>query len=222
MRVRIGSMVIKGIVLLNQLNLELSEDAAPQGKSPMRRCIVTGEINPRENLLRFVASPEGLVVFDIKANLPGRGMWMVGTQENLETAIAKNLFMRAAKQKVQLSDNLAQQVQLSLFTRMLNLIQRAHSSRDMVNGFEKCTSAVQAGEVRMLIHANDAKEDGMRKLNNMAEESVVVIQPCSREELSNLLSIPNPVHLAVKSATLAKAIRNSYQVWARFLNKDRL
>ena len=38
---------------------------------PERRCIVTRETGPKAGLIRFVASPEGVVVPDVAGRLPG-------------------------------------------------------------------------------------------------------------------------------------------------------
>ena len=41
-----------------------------------RRDIVSGEIMPEARLIRFVAAPDGAVVPDVAASLPGRGLWV--------------------------------------------------------------------------------------------------------------------------------------------------
>ena len=39
---------------------------------PERRCLVTGEVRPRDGLMRFVVGPDDLVVPDLDNRLPGR------------------------------------------------------------------------------------------------------------------------------------------------------
>ena len=60
-----------------------------------RRCIVTGEVLPDAKLVRFVADPDGNVVPDVAAELPGRGMWVNATREAVKTAVARNLFAKS-------------------------------------------------------------------------------------------------------------------------------
>ena len=43
---------------------------------PERRCIATGEVQPKHGLIRFVVGPEGQVVPDLSEKLPGRGIWV--------------------------------------------------------------------------------------------------------------------------------------------------
>src|SRR5258708_16829920 len=62
-----------------------------------RRDIVSGEILPDNRLLRFVAGPDGSVVPDVTAKLPGRGLWVEASKDAVNKAVEKKLFARAAK-----------------------------------------------------------------------------------------------------------------------------
>ena len=55
-------------------------------ETPERRCIVTGETQPKAGLIRFVADPDGQVVPDLAEKLPGRGFWVVAERAALEAA----------------------------------------------------------------------------------------------------------------------------------------
>ena len=41
-----------------------------------RTCILSGQNLPREQLIRFVAGPDGHAVADLACKLPGRGVWI--------------------------------------------------------------------------------------------------------------------------------------------------
>ena len=64
--------------------------AAPGRKAPepQRRCLVTRASRPKGGLLRFVVSPEGVLVPDLGEKLPGRGLYVMPDRALLETAIA--------------------------------------------------------------------------------------------------------------------------------------
>ena len=51
-----------------------------------RTCIVTRKCGPPEDLIRFVAGPDGTVVPDLKAALPGRGAWVSARASLVERA----------------------------------------------------------------------------------------------------------------------------------------
>ena len=66
-----------------------------------RRDIVSGEVLPENRLIRFVADPDGNVVPDAAAKLPGRGLWVEASKAAIDKAVEKKLFSRAAKAQAQ-------------------------------------------------------------------------------------------------------------------------
>ena len=74
---------------------------------PERKCIATGEVQPKAGLIRFCLGPDDLVVPDILARLPGRGFYVSATREAIEKAAKKGLFSRAARQPVKVPEGLA-------------------------------------------------------------------------------------------------------------------
>ena len=54
---------------------------------------MSGEALPKAALLRFVVSPDGVLVADLEWSLPGRGMWV--RPSLLQEAIGRCLFSRA-------------------------------------------------------------------------------------------------------------------------------
>ena len=49
---------------------------AERADGPERKCIVTGDVQPKSGLIRFVIGPDGQVVPDILGKLPGRGIYV--------------------------------------------------------------------------------------------------------------------------------------------------
>src|SRR5262249_56124512 len=81
---------------------------------PQRRCIATGEIRDRSSLLRFVVGPNGELVADMAARLPGRGLWLTPRRDILERAIARRLFSRSARQAITTPAGFADRLQTLL------------------------------------------------------------------------------------------------------------
>ena len=54
-----------------------------------RKCIVTGEIFAKENLLRFTVLENNVIVPDFKKKLPGKGVYVHNSKKALEKAINK-------------------------------------------------------------------------------------------------------------------------------------
>lgn len=131
---------------------------------PERRCIATGEVQPKRGLIRFAVSPDGVIVPDVLEKLPGRGIWVAAERAALETAVNKGLFARAARQKVQVPDSLIDDVEALLAKRLIDGISMARKAGKAVAGFEKVKDWLGRGEARILFQATDGSERGKSKL----------------------------------------------------------
>jgi len=129
-----------------------------------RKCIVTGEVQPKSGLIRFVIGPDNTVVPDVLGKLPGRGMYVSSTKAALDAA-GRGQFSRSAKQAVVVPDDLAQMVEAILTKRVIDMIAMARKAGLAVCGFEKVKGWLAGGErVRVLLQAADGSERGKSKL----------------------------------------------------------
>ena len=106
-------------------------------KDPERRCIVSGEVQPKAGLIRFVLSPDGLILPDLACKLPGRGIWVTADRAMITKAAEKGLFARAAKAPAKTPEGLADLVEAGQAKRVVELISLARKSGRCVAGFEK-------------------------------------------------------------------------------------
>lgn len=135
------------------------------GDGPDRKCIATGEAQPKHGLVRFVIGPDGQAVPDILGKLPGRGMYVAADRAALELAVKKGLFSRSAKQPVHIPDGLVEEVELQLARRVVDLISLQRKSGRSVAGYEKVKSWLQMEEAEVLIQASDGSGRGKSKLS---------------------------------------------------------
>src|SRR3546814_5755407 len=54
-----------------------------------RRCILSGEREAREGLIRLALGPDGQVAPDVRSRAPGRGAWIGVDREVLQAALEK-------------------------------------------------------------------------------------------------------------------------------------
>jgi uncharacterized protein len=173
---------------------------------PQRRCLASGMVLPKEQLLRFVVGPDDALVPDLAERLPGRGLWLQARQDMMAKACARNLFAKAAKRHVRVPDDLPVQVERLALQRCLSLLGLARRSGAVVAGFEKVRAALRAGEVGLLIQAADAAEDGRRKIQALARAvgpKVALVQFCSAAELGGALGREAVVHVGVAPGRFA-------------------
>lgn len=131
---------------------------------PERRCIATGEVQPKHGLIRFVVGPDGQIVPDLSEKLPGRGIWVSAERAALELAVKKNLFARAAKQTVTVPPDLVDLVEAGLARRLTDLIALSRKAGEAVAGFEKVKDWLATKQVKVLLQATDGSERGKSKL----------------------------------------------------------
>ena len=161
---------------------------------PERSCIVTRDVKPKEELLRFVVGPEGQLVADLSGKLPGRGLYVTCSRLLLAEAISKRAFSKAAKEQVSIPDGFLDQLQSQLGRRMADALSLARKAGQVVTGFEKVDEALKFGHAAALVHAADASEDQVRKLRSA---ELPTFRELPREVLSQVLGRENAVHVAV-------------------------
>src|SRR5213080_1368433 len=108
-----------------------------------RRDIVSGTVMPDNRLLRFVADPDGHVVPDAAAKLPGRGLWVEASKDAVNKAVEKKLFARAAKAQVSATADLAARAEKALVARMLGDLGIALRYGALVLGFDNVLRALE-------------------------------------------------------------------------------
>jgi predicted RNA-binding protein YlxR (DUF448 family) len=175
-----------------------------------RKCIVTGEVCEEAHLIRFAVSPDGDVVPDIAAKLPGRGIWVGADRATLQRAIAKNLFSKAAKANVKADAGLADRVEHLIAQRMIGDLGMARRSGAIVTGFDQVAHALEsAAPPAVLMEASDGAADGRRKIFGMAHArglSPAILDCLSSAELSVAVGRENVIHAALKAGALAERL----------------
>jgi len=171
---------------------------------PDRKCIATGEVQPKFGLIRFVAGPDGQIVPDIRDKLPGRGVYVTADRQIIDQAIAKKLFARGLKQPVQVPDGLADEIERQLVRRVVDLISMARKSGDAVAGYEKVKSWLGAEQAQVLIQALDGSGRGKSKLST--PHFGQYIGCLSADELGMAFGRQTVIHAALASGGLSKRV----------------
>lgn len=178
-------------------------NAGADPRAPIRRCIVSGEVYPAAELLRFTLSPQGEVVPDLAGDLPGRGMWLKPMPGAIERAARKGLFARAAGAPVTVPNDLAERTVRLLCRRCLDYLGLARRSGEAVAGRVKVAALIESGRAAVLIAANDGAADGRAKLRALAP-ALPLVEAFPSADLSLALGRENVVHAALASGTLAR------------------
>ena len=180
------------------------EEPEPE-KGPLRRCIVTREQGRREAMLRFVAGPGGVIVPDLAARLPGRGIWLSARADVLNSPRIRQAFSRAARARVDVPDDLASKVQTGLLARIGDLIGLARRAGQAVAGYQKAHEWRVAGKAALIVQASDGSADERARF--MGGRDVPVIAPLSGARLGRIFGRDEAVHVAVAPGRLSELLR---------------
>lgn len=186
-----------------------------------RRCIVTRESLPREQLLRFVIGPDGTVVPDIAGKLPGRGLWLSARRDIVRRACAGNLFAKAARTRAVVQGDLAQQVEHLIARRCLDIVGLARRAGDAVAGFEKVRALLSRGRAGVLLTAADGAAGGRQKLGGL-QSDVRRIDVLTSVELGRIFGREAAVHAALRSGNLADRLIVEADRLTGFRTRDEL
>ncbi|MFQ5533793.1 MAG: RNA-binding protein [Sphingomonadales bacterium] len=176
------------------------------GRSGERRCIVTGTVDDRARMVRFVVAPDGSVVPDISAKLPGRGLWITASRAMVDRAVERKLFARHSRGSggppPSAEADLADLVAKLLDRSCLRLLGLARRSGKVLMGFEKVRALAANRRAAALILASDAAPATKKRLHRLGNQTPVM-ELWTRLDLGLALGRENVVHAAVIPCRLA-------------------
>src|SRR5574342_782372 len=141
------------------------EHGRPGGAPPVRLCAVTRVQRPIDDLIRFVLSPEGIIVPDLARRLPGRGVWVGAQRETVTAALRRKVFARSLQRQVGVPEDLADQIERLMARRLAGAISMANKAGLLVSGFTRVEDLIGQGRAAVLIHAADGAPDGVERLS---------------------------------------------------------
>ncbi|HEX4739309.1 MAG TPA: DUF448 domain-containing protein [Allosphingosinicella sp.] len=196
---------------------------------PERKCILSGEHGAREDLIRLALGPDNEVLPDVRAKAPGRGAWIGVDRIALETARAngklRGALARAFKTgELRIPDDLAERIASALRQSVLDRLGLEARAGTLLAGSEKIEVAARRGEIRLLLHAADAGEDGIRRLDQAfrvgESEGEPLVIPAERLILSLALGRQNVVHIALIDRAAAARVKHALDRWRAFIGPE--
>jgi predicted RNA-binding protein YlxR (DUF448 family) len=197
----------KGPVTTDELDpIEPADDTDEPERGPLRRCAVTRERLPRETMLRFVVSPDRMIVPDVAGRLPGRGIWLSARQDVIQAARAKGAFARAARSAVLVPPDLLPGLVAALERRIGDHIGLARRAGQAVSGFDKARVWLQGGKAALVIQAADGSSEERARFLGRHAQTVPVVAPIDGAALGAVFGRERAVHVAVAAGRLADGL----------------
>jgi uncharacterized protein len=172
------------------------------GEASERTCIVTRVTMPVDALVRFVVAPDGSIAPDLRHRLPGRGVWVTAERWAVEVAVNKRLFGKVLDGVTTVDGDLAEMVDRLMFAAAASALSLARKAGALVVGFSKVEAALANEPVVALIHAAEARDDGVSKLEAAARRRfgtgrLQTIRCFGSEQLDLAFGRTNVIHAAV-------------------------
>lgn len=185
-------------------------------------CAVTREVRPEAELIRYVAAPDGSIAPDLRARLPGRGVWVSAERTLVDKAVRKNVFARSLKTAVTPGANLGEMVGRLLKEAVLGRLGLARKAGAVVAGFAKVEAAIASGDLVALFIAADAADDGRRKIEAalhrraQGETRIPVFRLLDSVEMGLALGRANVIHAAVLQSPAGNSLMEAVRRLQRY------
>jgi predicted RNA-binding protein YlxR (DUF448 family) len=195
----------------------------------MRMCAVTREVRPIDELIRFVVSPQGEVIPDLKRKLPGRGLWVSASHRAVAEAVRRNQFSKGFRRDLRVAPTLVADTESLLVRGVIDALAMAAKAGQVISGFSKVEGALQQRQVAALIHASDGAVDGIRKLDAIVRQNAgindesrkfPVVTALTSEQLDLALGRSNVIHAALLAGPASKTFLSRSHVLVRYRMAD--
>lgn len=201
--------------------------------TPERKCILSGEHAARDDLIRLALGPDGSVAPDVRARAPGRGAWIGVDRAAVDAANAKGKLKAALARAfktgaLDVPADLGARIEAALRQSVLDRLGLEAKASNLILGSEKIEVAARRGQVALLIHAADAKEEGRRKLDQAwrvgtdqeGSGAQGLVFPEGRTILSLALGRENVVHAAIIDRAAAARVSHALARWRAFIGRE--
>ncbi|MBF0427661.1 MAG: DUF448 domain-containing protein [Magnetococcales bacterium] len=199
----------------NTLIPKLSEQAEPSrdghihgDEVPWRRCAITRNRRPKEQLLRFVVDPQGRLTEDLAGRLPGRGIYVIPDQKRVTALLARH------KISGEEAETLLARLKLSLEKRLMDGVGLARRAKSCQVGLREVEELLKRGQRPLLLLATDAgsiQEKLAHVIKDM--EDIEVLKILDRAHLSSLWAGREVTLAAITNPGVGQRIRMDAARW---------
>jgi predicted RNA-binding protein YlxR (DUF448 family) len=180
-----------------------------------RTCVVGRDEHPRDELVRLVASPDGEVVVDYRARLPGRGVWILPERDRLAQLGRKKGAVEAALHARLDPDAVIASLRDAVVRAALDGLSQAAAGGALVGGFDRLTLALVEGRVDLVATAAGASERTLEGLRQAGPDATFVELPLDTDALGRRVGKGPLAAVGVTSARPAAHLRRQLRRLSR-------
>ena len=184
----------------------------------IRKCVLTGNIGSRDELLRFSLLPGGIVVPDFGKKLDGRGFYISNSKKLIEKLLVKNPLNKILHTKTVVTEDLPQNIETVLRKKGLDAVNLARKAGSLILGFEKVKEAIIKNKVECLVIAADAGVDGKQKISEISKE-LPVFMLYEAQCLEQALNRDNTIYMAIQKSPIGQMAHTALRRYQTFLDE---
>jgi hypothetical protein len=194
-----------------------------QKDKPQRSCLGCHQSRDRDALIRFVLSPQGELVADIEAKLPGRGAYTCVSRTCLLAALKQRQFSRAFKRDVVSvkPEEMTGQVGGIMQKRILSYIGLANKAGQIISGGSLVCDAIRGGhKPGLVLIAVDVSEAIGEKIELLAAvHRIVCFRVMNKDEFGAILGKAPRSTVAIKAGGFVAHLTNEIERYSNFLGE---
>ena len=194
-----------------------------QQEKPQRSCLGCRQTRDRDGLIRYVLSPQGELVADIEAKLPGRGAYTCVSETCLRTALKQRQFSRAFKREVAavMPDDMVGQVAAIMQKRILGYVGLANKAGQVISGGSLVSEAIRGGnKPGLILVAADVSEAIGEKIEQLAAvHHIACFRIMNKDDFGTILGKAPRSAIAIRAGGFVAQLTNEIKRYRNFLGE---
>lgn len=181
-----------------------------------RTCIVTRKTYPVEELIRFVVSPSGEILPDIKRNLPGRGVYILARKYLINKAITSSCLVNHFAHKLNkknmsltINPDTPDLIEKLLINKAVKSLSLGRKAGKITYGFNNCDKAIREHKVARMLHTIGTSSDSVNKISQAIFASKIDVKQefiFTESDLEKAFGDLNIMHVAILHGNTTKYI----------------
>lgn len=174
-------------------------------------------------MIRFVIAPDGDIVADLEAKLPGRGAYTCNSITCVRDAVQKRQFNRAFKAEIQQpsADKLIMNISERMQNRILGYIGLANKAGKLTSGGSMVSDAIKsAHKPGLILLAADISESIAEKIEHTASyHSIPCLRVMTKDDFGSIIGKAPRSALAIKQGGFVTQLIHEIQRYRNFLGE---
>ncbi len=182
-----------------------------------RTCVICRDNFDKQDLLRFVVSPNNDIMLDVYHKAPARGTYVCDKATCLDKAINKSVIVKMLKANK--TENLMADMEKSLTSKISSNIVMLKKSQMLTLGTDNVVDLLKANKLKYVMIAGDVSAKTAEKINHYAQKNSVKSDALfTKDILSDITGVANCTVIGLKPCALTTSLVTTLNFYKKVLN----